>query len=103
MAIDPLKLAIKGSTQDHLVVEDIIDEIVLLKDGSAALVMQISSVNFDLLSEAEQSSLVMAYGGILNSLNFPIQILIKSSAKDVGVYLKRLIEADKKVEQEMKE
>lgn len=90
MPTDPLKIAIKGTTQDHLPIEDIIDGIVILKDGSCALIMQISSVNFDLLSEQEQSSLVSAYGGILNSLNFPIQIVIKSSTKDVGAYLKNL-------------
>jgi hypothetical protein len=67
-----------------------------MKDGSCASIMQISSVNFDLLSEKEQSALVAAYGGILNSLNFPIQIVVKSSTKDVGVYLKRLLEAEKK-------
>ncbi len=96
MPVDPLKIAIKGSTQDHLPIEDIVDGIVLLKDGSCASVMQISSVNFDLLSEPEQSALVMAYGGILNSLNFPIQIVIRSSVKDVSVYLKRLVDAEGK-------
>jgi len=58
--------------------------------------MQMSSVNFDLLSEKEQSALVSAYGGILNSLNFPLQIVIKSSTKDIGAYLKRLTEAEEK-------
>ncbi len=96
MTTDPLKIAIKGSTQDHLPIEDIVDGIVIMKDGSCASIMQISSVNFDLLSEKEQVALVVAYGGILNSLNFPIQIVIKSSAKDVGVYLKRLQEAEEK-------
>jgi len=96
MPVDPLKIAIKGSTQDHLPIEDVVDGIVLLKDGSCASVMQISSVNFDLLSEPEQSALVNAYGGILNSLNFPIQIVIRSSVKDVGSYLKRLIDAEEK-------
>jgi hypothetical protein len=96
MAIDPLKISIKGSTQEHLPVEDIIDDVVLLKDGSCASVMQVSSVNFDLLSEGEQSALISAYGGILNSLNFPIQIIIKSTTKDVGSYLKRLIDVEKK-------
>lgn len=90
MPTDPTKIAIKGSTQDHLQIEDIIDDVVILKDGSCAMVMQISSVNFDLLSEQEQSSLIFAYGGILNSLNFPIQIIIKSTTKDVESYLKRL-------------
>ncbi len=94
MTTDPLKIAIKGTTQDHLPIEDIIDGVVILKDGSAAMVMQISSVNFDLLSEKEQSALVSAYGGILNSLNFPVQIVIKSSTKDVGSYLKNLTEAE---------
>lgn len=96
MTTDPLKIAIKGTTQDHLPIEDIIDGIVILKDGSCALIMQISSVNFDLLSEQEQSSLVSAYGGILNSLNFPIQIVIKSSTKDVGAYLKNLTTVEEK-------
>ncbi len=96
MPTDPLKIAIRGTTQDHLPIEDIVDGIVILKDGSAALIMQISSVNFDLLSEKEQFGLVSAYGGILNSLNFPIQIVIKSSTKDVGGYLKNLAIAEEK-------
>ncbi len=94
MTTDPLKIAIKGTTQDHLPIEDIVDGVVILKDGSCAMIMQISSVNFDLLSEKEQSALVSAYGGILNSLNFPIQIVIKSSTKDVGSYLKNLTDAE---------
>jgi hypothetical protein len=96
MTNDPLKIAIKGSTQDHLPIEDIVDGMVIMKDGSCASIMQVSSVNFDLLSEKEQSALVAAYGGILNSLNFPIQIVVKSSTKDVGIYLKRLMEAEEK-------
>ena len=93
MPIDPLKIAIKGSTQDNLPVEDIVDGVVILKDGSASMVLQVSSVNFDLLSEREQSALVFAYGGILNSLNFPIQIVINSTTKDVGNYLNNLEQA----------
>jgi len=96
MPNDPLKTAIKGTTQEHLPIEDIIDGIAILKDGSAASVLKVSSVNFDLLSEKEQSALIGAYGGILNSLNFPVQIIIKSESKDIGSYLKRLDEAENK-------
>jgi len=96
MPNDSLKIAIKGSTQDNLPIEDIVDGIVLLKDGSASMVLQVSSVNFDLLSEREQSALVFAYGGILNSLNFTIQIVINSTTKDVGNYLNNLEEAKNK-------
>jgi len=101
MINDPLKIAIKGSTQEHLPIEDIIDGIVIMKDGSCSIIMQLSSVNFDLLSEQEQMSLIYAYGGILNSLNFPIQIMIKSTTKDVGVYLKNLINAEKQQTNEL--
>ncbi len=90
MSIDPLKVAIRGSTQDHLPIEDVVEGVVLLKDGSCAAVLQISSVNFDLLSEREQQALVFAYGGILNSLNFPIQIVVYSNTKDVTSYLTNL-------------
>lgn len=96
MAADPLKIAIKGTTQEHLPIEDVVDGMALMKDGSAAAIMQISSVNFDLLSEREQMALVYAYGGILNSLSFPIQILIRSNTKDVGTYLKNLKAAEEK-------
>ncbi len=101
MITDPLKIAIKGSTQDHLPIEDIVDDMVVLKDGSCAVIMQLSSVNFDLLSEQEQMSLIYAYGGILNSLNFPIQIMIKSTTKDVGTYLKNLMTAEKQQTNEL--
>lgn len=96
MPADVTKIAIKGTTQEHLPIEDVIDGIVILADGSAALVMQTSSVNFDLLSEREQSALVFAYGGILNSLSFPLQIVIHSYTKDVSSYLKNLKTAEEK-------
>lgn len=85
-----MKVAIKGSTQEHLPIEDVVNGIVMLKDGSCAMVMQLSSVNFDLLSEREQSALVFAYGGILNSLNFPVQIIIHSNTKDVSNYVEKM-------------
>ena len=96
MATDPLKIAIRGSTQDHLPIEDVVDGVVMLKDGSCSMVMQVSSVNFDLLSEREQEALVFAYGGIINSLNFPVQIVIHSTAKDVTAYLNNLKAAEEK-------
>lgn len=101
MINDPLKIAIKGTTQDHLPIEDIVDGIVILKDGSCAMILQLSSVNFDLLSEREQQSLIYAYGGILNSLNFSIQIVIKTTPKDVGSYLKNISEIEKKQTNEL--
>src|SRR5690606_36549294 len=47
-------------------------------------------VNFGLLAEAEQDDIIYAYAGLLNSLNFPVQIVIHSETKDVSHYLQSL-------------
>lgn len=81
---------IRATTQDHLDIEDIRDDLVLLKDGSAAMVLQTFSVNFGLLSEEEQDATIYAYASLLNSLSFPIQILVRSQKKDITNYLQLL-------------
>ena len=50
---EPLKVAIRASTQEHLDIEDIQDDLVILKDGGACLVIATTAINFDLLSEEQ--------------------------------------------------
>ena len=88
--------AITASTQEHLPVEDIVDDIVVLKDGSASLVIQTTAVNFGLLSEKEQDATIFAYAAMLNSLAFTIQILIRSKRTDITSYLEQLEESYRK-------
>ncbi len=88
--------SIRSTTQSHLDIEDIRDDLVILKDGSAALVLQTTAVNFGLLSEKEQDAMIYAYGGLLNSLTFPIQIMIISAQKDISAYLKLLKNEEEK-------
>ncbi len=78
---------IHASTQDHLEIGDIKDDIVLLKNGGACVVIRTTAVNFGLLSETEQDSLIYSYAGFLNSLSFPIQIIIRSKKMDITSYL----------------
>lgn len=85
----------KASTQDHLDLEDVIDDLVILKTGWVALVLNTTAVNFDLLSEAEQDATIYAYGAFLNSLTFPIEILIRSKKADISAYFQALAEAEK--------
>ncbi|MGI5826168.1 MAG: hypothetical protein ACOX50_02015 [Patescibacteria group bacterium] len=85
--MDPAQIPIRATTQEHLPVEDIKDNLVILKDGSCALILSVSSVNFDLLSEKEQDAIIYAYGALLNSLTFPVQIIIRSQKKDITSYL----------------
>lgn len=91
------QIAIKGTTQNHLPVEDIKKDLVILKNGNVVMILKTSSVNFDLLSQKEQDAMIYAYASLLNSLTFPVQILIRSSLKDVSNYVQRLEEQKVKV------
>lgn len=84
----------KASTQEHLDIEDIVDDLVLLKTGWVALVMSTTAVNFDLLSEAEQDATIYAYGAFLNSLSFPLEVLVRSKKADITSYFNSLEEAE---------
>jgi hypothetical protein len=81
---------IQATTQEAIDIEDVTNNLILLKDGSAAVVIQIQSINFDLLSEEEQDAIIYSYAGLLNSLTFPVQILIRSQKKDISAYIKLL-------------
>ncbi len=78
---------IKASTQSFIEIEEIKDDVVLLKDYSAACVVEVGAVNFWLLSTEEQTSMIYSYAGLLNSLSFPVQILIISKKMDISAYL----------------
>jgi len=78
---------VKASTQSFIEIEEIKDDVVLMKDFSAAAVIEVGAVNFWLLSTEEQSSMIYAYSELLNSLSFPVQILILSKKIDVSTYL----------------
>lgn len=84
------------STQAHLDIEDVADDLVLLKNGGAALVLQTTAVNFGLLSETEQDAAIYAYAGLLNSLTFPIQIVVRSKRMDISSYLELLKSQEEK-------
>lgn len=88
---------IVATTQDHLDIETIQDDLVILKNGICSLVIQTSALNFGLLSEEEQDATIYAYAGLLNSLSFPIQIVVKSDKKDISGYLELLSAQEKKL------
>src|SRR3989344_3359760 len=80
----------KPSTQAYLPIAEIRDGVVILKDGTLRSVLMVSSINFALKSEDEQNALVSAYVGFLNSLDFPIQIVVQSRKLQIGPYLEKL-------------
>lgn len=86
----PTSAPIRATTQEFLEVEDILEDLVLLRNGGAALVIQTTAVNFGLLSEGEQDALIYAYASFLNSLSFPLQVVILSKRMDISSYIELL-------------
>ena len=78
---------VKATTQAFIEIDEIKDDIILMRDRSAVCIIEVGAVNFWLLSQEEQSSIIYAYGGLLNSLSFPVQIIILSKKMDISSYL----------------
>lgn len=79
-----------NSTQNSLQIAAIRDGIVIMRDGSFRAVVMAKSINFDLMSPAEQEAVEYAYQGFLNSLYFDIQIFMRSRKIDMTPYLEKL-------------
>jgi type IV secretory pathway VirB4 component len=82
------------TTQKYLEIAEVRNDVVVMKDGSLRAVLLVSSVNFSLKSEEEQNSLIAAYASFLNTLDFPLQIVIQSRRLNIDEYLLRLKNAE---------
>ena len=80
------------STQSTLLISELRDNVVIMKDGSFRAVVACKSINFDLMSEMEREGVEYSYQNFLNSLKFTIQILVRSQRVDIGPYIERLSE-----------
>lgn len=92
MAVQKPTSPVKSSTQNFIEIEEVKDDVIIMKDFSAAVVVEVNAVNFWLLSQEEQASMIYAYASLLNSLSFPVQILILSKKMDISSYLDYLDE-----------
>lgn len=89
---------INYSTQDHLDIQDIRDNLVVLKNGTVAAVLQTNAVNFDLLSEIEQDAIIAAFSMLLNSITFTVQIVLRSKKLDITKYIEKLQRNENKIQ-----
>lgn len=90
----------QNKTQQYLPFSAIYDSVIVTKTGHFSMVLMVNSVNFGLKSEDEQNSIIYQYQGFLNSLSFPIQIVMQSKKLDLSSYLKDL---ESRVAQEQNE
>lgn len=79
-----------ASTQEIIKFSEIHDGVVITKTGELRMILMVSSINFALKSEQEQTAIVYAYQNFLNSMEFPIQIVMQSKKLDLFNYLAKL-------------
>ena len=84
-----------------LEVAEIRNGVVILKNGGLRTVLMTTSVNFALKSAIEQESLVFRYQSFLNSLDFPLQIVVNSRQLNLDDYLLSLEERAQNQENEL--
>lgn len=81
-----------SATQRHLPFSQIRENVILMKDSSARVVLQCSTINFLLKSTEEQDAIIMSFQRFLNALDFPVQIIVRSTKLDIDGYLWKLKE-----------
>jgi|SRR3989339_58264 len=91
----------RPTSQTYLPIAEIKDGVVVLKDGTLRAVFMTSSINFSLKSEDEQNALISAYVSFLNSLDFPLQIVIQSRRLQIKPYLDKLIKLEREQANEL--
>lgn len=83
------------ATQDFVPIQEIRNNIVVLKDGGLRAIVLASAINFALKSADEQASIILQFQNFLNSLNFSAQICIQSRKLDIRPYLAVLEERER--------
>ncbi|OGH10767.1 MAG: hypothetical protein A3B38_03635 [Candidatus Levybacteria bacterium RIFCSPLOWO2_01_FULL_36_13] len=87
-----------NSTQKFIEIIDVYEDILILTSGNASLIIEVQATNFDLLSQDEQNAKIYAYSSLLNSLSFPIQIVVRSRQLDISSYINLLAEEEAKTQ-----
>lgn len=90
-----------AATQRYLDIAEIKEDVVVLKDGTLRSVLLVSSINFALKSEDEQNAIIAQYVSFLNSLDWPLQIVVQSRRLNIDNYIERLRDSEKKQENEL--
>ena len=77
----------RASSRRQIAIRGIRDGVVVLPGNHYRVVLEVSTVNFELMSEDEQDALIDTYQSFLNSLTTSLQILVRIRELDMHGYL----------------
>ncbi|MBI2624730.1 MAG: hypothetical protein HYW70_00060 [Candidatus Nealsonbacteria bacterium] len=76
-------------------IDQIREGVILLKNRALRGILMVSSQNFALKSEDEQTATIYSFQNFLNSLDFSVQILVQSRKLNITGYIEKLKELEK--------
>jgi hypothetical protein len=91
----------ESPTQQFIPVDQIREGVMIMKDRSLRGVLLVSSLNFALKSEDEQTGIIYQFQDFLNSLDFSCQIIAQSRKLNITGYLEKLKEIEAKQENDL--
>lgn len=77
----------KTSSRQQINIKGVKDGILMLPNNQYRVVLEVSSINFELKSDDEQDALIDTYESFLNSLPSSLQILVRTRELDMSKYL----------------
>jgi hypothetical protein len=81
------KLKNKQSSRTQINIKGVADGILMLPGDQYRLILEASSVNFELKSDDEQDAIIEGYRSFLNSLPCPVQIVARIREMDMQRYV----------------
>lgn len=79
------------SSRRQIQIKEVRDGVILLPNNQYRAVLETSSINFELKSEAEQDVIIDSFQNFLNSLSFPVQILVRVREIDIDQYIEQIL------------
>jgi hypothetical protein len=70
-------------------IKEIENNALILDDGSKKAIIEVFPINFKILSQKQQEAIISAYRDFLNSLDFPIQIFVRTTELSLFEYLEK--------------
>jgi len=73
--------------REFVEVKKIENDTIYLLNGSLRAVLEVTPINFSILGEEEKKAVISAYRDFLNSLDFPVQVVMRTTSLNLDDYL----------------
>lgn len=78
------------TVKDWLPFKDIINGVIILKNGEYVKILEVLPINFKLRSKSEKRSIIINYREFLKACRFPMQISIQCKKADIEPHIKKM-------------